>query len=148
MQYNMHVYVYYILAFYSHELPEVQATIDLNNILCNGDLSEAESEDDSKPAGTSCNIIIILNLQLFIFRSCTYSIYMSWSEYYIAELDHIEKSEFQLIPDFKQVEDSEADEIVFKFGSIQSDWEQDATKLAWRKSDLRDDQYNCSMGDA
>ena len=51
MQYNMHVYVYYILAFYSHELPEVQATIDLNNILCNGDLSEAESEDDSKPAG-------------------------------------------------------------------------------------------------
>lgn len=68
---------------------------------------------------------------------------------YIAELDHTEKSEFKLIPDFKQVEDSEADEILFKFGSIQSDWEQDATKLAWRKSDLRDDQYdNCSMGDA
>ena len=32
------------------------------------------------------------------------------------------------------------DDIIFKFGCTKLDWEEDAKKLAWRKSDLYDDR--------
>ena len=53
-----------------------------------------------------------------------------------------EKSSFELIPDFNEtVSLIKDDGILFKFGSINCDWEQDAKRLAWRKSDIHDDRY-------
>ena len=54
-----------------------------------------------------------------------------------------EKSSFELIPDFNETVSliKEDDGILFKFGSIKCDWEQDAKRLAWRKSDIHDDRY-------
>ena len=45
-----------------------------------------------------------------------------------------EKSSFELIPDFNETVSliKEDDGILFKFGSIKCDWEQDAKRLAWR----------------
>ena len=54
-----------------------------------------------------------------------------------------EKSLFKLIPDFKESTDADkSDDILFKFGSIKADWEEEALKQAGQESDLRDDEYS------
>ena len=53
---------------------------------------------------------------------------------------------FKLTPDFKHTVKSDikteydSDDVLFKFGSIEKDWEKEALKLAWPISDLRDDK--------
>ena len=42
-------YCFHAITSFSHELPEVQATPELESILCNGDLSEPESDEDAGP---------------------------------------------------------------------------------------------------
>ena len=47
-----------------------------------------------------------------------------------------------MIPDFSSLNTRQPkDDAILKFGSIKGDWEQDAKKLAWKKSDLYDDKY-------
>ncbi len=58
-----------------------------------------------------------------------------------------EKSLFRLTPNFKHTVKSdikaeyESDDVLFKFGSVEKDWEKEALKLAWPISDLRDDTW-------
>ena len=103
----------------------------LDSILCNGDLSEPES-DYEECFGT---FSITKNKLYYYLKSC-----------YIESGAQVgEKSLFKLTPDFKRRVDIEADcdddGVLYKFGSIEKDWEKEALKLAWLKCDLRDDEY-------
>lgn len=104
----------------SHELPEVKATPDLDSILCNGAISEPESDSEDDHGIVIINNAELTNIEL------------------IKDADWSEKSLFELTPEFNVKVDS--DDILFKFGCNKLDWEEDAKKLAWRKSDLYDDR--------
>ena len=62
--------------------------------------------------------------------------------YFIIAESGAQVGEKRLTPDFKQTGDIKADydsdDVLFKFGSTETDWEKEALKLAWLKSDLRD----------
>lgn len=63
---------------------------------------------------------------------------------YAAESDG-QKSPYKFTPNFEEIASlgaGSSDDILFKFGSVKSDWEKDGLRLAWKKRDLCDDKYN------
>ena len=83
---------------------------------------------------TSVSLKVILKSFLVI----PFSYINCWFYYIIHDAESgtqvSEKSLFKLTPDFKKIADVDADnsdDILFKFGSIKSDWEKDALRQAW-----------------
>jgi hypothetical protein len=99
--------------------------------------------------GTSVSLKVIL--KIFWVKLYSSNNYISKSDsidFIVAECGAqvVEKSLFKLTPNFKQTvksdikTENDSDDVLFKFGSIEKDWEKEALKLAWPISDLRDDK--------